>query len=226
MRPNTSRPATAGPATGPIPPFPIPLFGPVVKGFGRGSSDLGIPTANIPLAGLSVGGHEEMESGVYFGWAGVDITEEGKRIEASEEGRSNGREGRRGKGGVWPMVMSIGWNPFYKNTVRSVVSFVMAVVFRNVVSSLWNHRAKNPDQEVHILHSFPHTFYGAHMNLLILGFIRSEYDYVSKESLIEDIRVDIEVARRSLEREAYGKYQDNGYLVEFGGKGHENELAS
>ena len=25
-------------------------------------------------------------------------------------------------GNVFPMVMSIGWNPFYKNTIRSVVS--------------------------------------------------------------------------------------------------------
>ena len=57
------------------------------------------------------------------------------------------------------------------------------------------------------------------MNLLICGFIRPEYDYVSKESLVEDIRVDIEVARRSLEREAYLKLKDERYLMEFGGEG-------
>jgi len=38
---------------------------------------------------------------VYYGWAGLDFTGEEK---------------------IYPMVMSIGWNPFYKNTVRSVVS--------------------------------------------------------------------------------------------------------
>lgn len=128
MRPNQPRPPTAGAPTGPTPPFPIPLSGPVVKGFGRGSKDLGIPTANIPLAGLSVGGHEDVESGVYFGWAGVDVGGEGE----AEGGKGvNGRGGecegnerkKAGKrGGVWPMVMSIGWNPFYGNTVRSVVS--------------------------------------------------------------------------------------------------------
>ena len=64
------------------------------------------------------------------------------------------------------------------------------------------------------------------MNLLICGFIRPEYDYVSKESLIEDIRVDMEVARRSLEREAYLKLKDERYLMEFGEEGHENEVAS
>ena len=75
------------------------------------------------------------------------------------------------------MVMSIGWNPYYKNTVRSV--------------------------EVHILHPFTSDFYGSHMNLIILGFIRPEYDYVSKESLIEDIEFDCQVARNGLEREGY-----------------------
>ncbi|KAL9126823.1 MAG: hypothetical protein Q9217_004197 [Psora testacea] len=188
MRPDAARPPTAGPPTGPVPPFPIRLSGPIIKGFGRGSKELGIPTANIPIAGLSVGGHEGVESGVYYGWAGVSVDDEGKVQKDGSEGR------------VWAMVMSIGWNPFYKNTVRSV--------------------------EVHILHPFKHDFYGARMNLLILGFIRPEYDYVSKESLIEDIKLDITVARKSLEREAYARYKGEQYLLEFKGEGHDNEVAS
>lgn len=90
------------------------------------------------------------------------------------------------------MVMSIGWNPFYKNTVRSV--------------------------EVHIMHDFEQDFYGSHMNLVILGFIRPEYDYVSLESLVEDIRTDIRVARDSLAREAYARFREEASLVEFGNK--------
>jgi riboflavin kinase len=112
--PPTSRSPLAGPPTGPPPPFPIRLSGPIVKGFGRGSAELGIPTANIPIAGLSVGGNEDVESGVYYGWAGVDVDDSGKRIEGDDGG---------GKGGVWGMVMSIGWNPYYKNEKRSVVRF-------------------------------------------------------------------------------------------------------
>ena len=64
------------------------------------------------------------------------------------------------------------------------------------------------------------------MNLLILGFIRPEYDYVSKESLVEDIRVDIEVARRSLERRAYDRWKEDEYLTRFEGEGHENTVAT
>ena len=63
------------------------------------------------------------------------------------------------------------------------------------------------------------------MNLLILGFIRPEYDYVSKASLIEDIKVDIEVARRSLDRECYARYKEERYLLEFEGEGHDDKVA-
>jgi len=93
--------------------------------------------------------------------------------------------------------MSIGWNPFYKNTVRSV--------------------------EVHIMHDFKQDFYGSHMNLVILGFIRPEYDYVSLESLVEDIRTDIQVSRDSLAREAYVRFKEEGSLFDFEGK---SEVAS
>ncbi|KAJ7196814.1 hypothetical protein GGX14DRAFT_472903, partial [Mycena pura] len=66
---------------------------------------------------------------------------------------------------------------FYKNTVRSA--------------------------EVHVLHEFGAAFYGAEMRLLITGFIREEKDYPNLEALIEDINVDCEVARKSLDREAW-----------------------
>ena len=69
------------------------------------------------------------------------------------------------------------------------------------------------------MHAFPADFYGAHMNLLILGFIRPEYDYVSKESLIEDIKFDIEVADRSLKRAGYEKWRDDAYLKWFEDRG-------
>jgi len=139
------------------------------------TTQLGIPTANIPISGLTVGGHEDVASGVYYGWAGLSPSPATNNAPA-----------------VYPMVMSIGWNPFYKNTVRSV--------------------------EVHIMHDFEQDFYGSHMNLTILGFIRPEYDYVSLESLVEDIRTDIRVARDSLAREAYVKFKEEASLLQFGGK--------
>ncbi|KAK5133874.1 hypothetical protein LTR08_007205 [Meristemomyces frigidus] len=188
-RPDGPRDPTAGPDGGPEPPFPLRLNGKVIKGFGRGSSELtnfaitqlGIPTANIPISGLSVGGHEAVESGVYYGFAGLSPSAATSHASA-----------------VYPMVMSIGWNPFYKNTVRSV--------------------------EVHIMHEFATDFYGCHMNLVILGFIRPEYDYLGRDALVEDIRTDIAVAGRSLERKGYEGFSGDGYLVEFGGEEHGGEV--
>ena len=68
---------------------------------------------------------------MYYGWAGVDVDERGLRGEGKEKGKGeigggeggegNGEVVGEGNGGVWPMVMSIGWNPYYKNEVRSVV---------------------------------------------------------------------------------------------------------
>ena len=65
------------------------------------------------------------------------------------------------------------------------------------------------------MHEFPCDFYTHHLNLLILGYIRPEYDYVSLESLITDINIDIEVAKRSLERPTYARWRDEPYLVCF-----------
>lgn len=90
---------------------------------------------------------------------------------------------------IFPMVMSIGWNPYYKNSARSV--------------------------EVHLLHEFGEDFYGCPMNLDVLGFIREEYDYVDKESLIKDIKIDIEVTRRCLKRKAYAVFREDAYLLDF-----------
>jgi riboflavin kinase len=158
---------------------------------------LGIATANIPLEGLEIGGCSDLDSGVYFGWAGVDlpVASIGDKMTESLNPRAN----------VYPMVMSIGWNPFYKNTVRSVVSHLAAAMVA----------VTNDAKEVHIMHHFTADFYGHHLNLLILGFIRPEYDYSSKERLIADIEEDIAVSERSLARSPYLKHSEDPYLTTF-----------
>lgn len=75
-------------------------FGEVIKGFGRGSKQLGIPTANYPPSVVSAL-PEEVKTGVYFGFASVD------------------------NGPVHKMVMSIGWNPFYHNKEKSMETYIM-----------------------------------------------------------------------------------------------------
>ena len=130
-----------------------------------------------------------MESGVYYGYAGLDIPATTDDDDKSSAATATATATTATDSKVFPMVMSIGWNPFYKNSVRSV--------------------------EVHIIHTFPKDFYGVQMNLVILGFIRPEFDYVSKEALIEDIKMDIRVGEKSLQREGYRKYRNDPYLTNF-----------
>jgi len=123
----------------------LPFFvaGKVVKGFGRGSKELGIPTANFPehvVASLP----PTVGTGVYFGYACVD------------------------GGSVHDMVMSVGWNPYYKNDTKSM--------------------------ETHIMHKFAEDFYGASLRVCMVGFIRPELNFKSLDELIAAINGDIEMA--------------------------------
>jgi len=160
---------------------------------------------------LDVGGHTDLESGIFYGFAGLSLaTASSSSSEAANPPNPNSQDqtlmSQAGQAGdsytsselhhlksgtqtsVYPMVMSIGWNPFYKNSVRSV--------------------------EVHIIHEFKEDFYNALMNLSILGFIRHEQDYSSLESLVADIRTDIEVTKRSLQRPAYSELAKDLYLTD------------
>ncbi|KAF7332474.1 Riboflavin kinase [Mycena kentingensis (nom. inval.)] len=163
---NPVRRLVVGPSSGPQEPFPLRMEGKVIKGFGRGSKDLGIPTANLPVDDTQTPWIFSIDSGAYFGWASLRLPPaEGSDLAATEFS-------------IYPMVMSIGYNPFYGNTVRSA--------------------------EVHVLHDFAgRDFYGVEMRLLIVGFIRPERNYPGMQDLIDDIKMDCDVARRSLKRQAW-----------------------
>jgi riboflavin kinase len=95
--------------------------------------------------------------GVYFGYAQV-----------------YGLSGQEGK--VHPMVMSLGWNPFYKNERLTAVR--IAILRRTTLPSSLRliHRAK----EIHVMHDFKSDFYGHDMQAVVLGYIRPELDYISR----------------------------------------------
>lgn len=137
------------------------IGGPVVKGFGRGSKVLGIPTANLPAENIS-GLLSEHTSGVYFGWARLSTR------------------------GIFKMVMSIGWNPYFNNTEKTV--------------------------EPWLLHEFDEDFYGEELRLLVVGYIRPEANFPSLESLIQRIHEDGRIAEKALDLPTYARYRDDPYL--------------
>ncbi|KAI2621941.1 riboflavin kinase [Hypomontagnella submonticulosa] len=213
--------------SGPEPPFPLQMEGAVISGFGRGSKELGIPTANLPVDEAATPWIADAKSGVYFGYASLALppshpdrqttaqkstaprhqsnprapvdaappsttTTEAEQTGATEASKGKGEEGPK-QWQIYPMVMSIGYNPFYKNSVRSA--------------------------EVHILHEFASDFYGAPLRLMILGYVRAERDYASLDALVRDINIDCEVARDSLARPSWTPRQGTvgGSAGEFDG---------
>ncbi|KAF8138692.1 hypothetical protein EV363DRAFT_1314537 [Boletus edulis] len=85
------------------------------------------------------------------------------------------------------MVMSLGWNPFYKNQRMTA--------------------------EIHIMHNFHADFYGYQLKTLVLGYIRPELDYISREALIDDIETDKRVAINSIARPGYEKYASDPFFT-------------
>jgi riboflavin kinase len=107
-------------------PFPIFISGAVQHGFGRGSKELGCPTGKhkttviffppcifrLQIANLPDESLPSMTSvtktGVYFGYAQV-VASKDQPLSAEDQQ-------------IYPMVMSLGWNPFYKSKRMSAVS--------------------------------------------------------------------------------------------------------
>ncbi|KAL4960965.1 riboflavin kinase [Aspergillus stella-maris] len=210
MPPSTPRPATTGPDAGPESPFPIRLSGPVIKGFGRGSKELGIPTANIPIDGLEEVLPKELGVGVYFGVVALDPATAPKGADGDETGNANREEKVKTKAEapILPAVLSIGYNPYYKNKARSIeIHILPSLTSPSPTSEPSPQTTDNGSEKKVTFHKLP-DFYGTKLNLLMLGYIRPEYDYVSMEALVEDIRVDCEVARASLRRDGYRVYID------------------
>ena len=152
----------------------LPLFvrGEVVKGYGRGSKSLGIPTANYPEEVIN-SLPKALDTGVYYGWASLDGNE------------------------VYKMVLSVGWNPFFKNTKKSM--------------------------ETHIIHTFPKDFYGTELRVCITGYIRQESTFPSMESLIETMHNDIRIAKEELEKPEHQTYNTHAFLTDTS-LTHKNEV--
>ena len=72
---------------------------------------------------------------------------------------------------VLPMVMSLGWNPFYKNQRMTAVCIASVRKVHYSITFI---------QEIHVMHKFNSDFYGCKLKALVLGYIRPELDYISR----------------------------------------------
>jgi riboflavin kinase len=143
---------------------PIELTSEIVHGFGRGGKKLGIPTANLDMTPEIESKLENLVSGVYYGWAEFLPS-------SSEENPKEVLDYDRKQ----PMVMSIGFNPYFNNKYKTA--------------------------EAHIMQKFEGDFYESTLRVKILGFIRTEADFIKFPHLIEAIHNDVQVAKDILNAE-------------------------
>lgn len=83
-----------------------------------------VPTANLPDSSL-VPYNTTLGTGVHYGYARVLLSSDSKDaplVLSGKEASPKYDSGSNEDDQVWPMVMSIGWNPFYNNTTRTAVS--------------------------------------------------------------------------------------------------------
>lgn len=134
----------------------------VIRGFGRGSRELGCPTANVDNIN-----HLTIPTGIYCGLAQIvvrsasEVQQDPNYPDAYKDVISKLPYTTEVKG----MVCSFGFNPHYENTERSL--------------------------EVHILDNLGFDFYGAELRVLICEKMRDEKKYESLEALKQDIANDI-----------------------------------
>ena len=101
--------------------------------------------------------------GVYYGWASVD------------------------NGPVYKMVMSVGYNPFYNSTKKTV--------------------------ETHILHEFDNPLHGQLLKVCILDYIRPEANFNSVEELKDAIQNDIKIAEAKLNLPSFSKHSKDDFFI-------------
>ncbi len=173
------------------------LKGPVVRGFGRGSRLLGIPTANLDVEALGPAVAHAACTGIYLAWASVGPA----------------------PAPVHKAVMSIGWCACLRagctqGRTRACRRAPLTRV-RCAPRPARNPHFKNEQKTVEpwLLHDFCGAdFYGEELRLVVAGYIRPEAEFTTLEALRAQIHGDADVARAALELPPFAALRDDDFL--------------
>ena len=171
--------------------LPIRIISKVVRGFGRGSKDLGIPTANVSRDDIScsAGGIDDLPTGIYWGYARI--------ISDNSSGREmNGYENR-----VYTTAISIGYNPTYNNKEKTVEPHLIADS---------NHPLRHASSTGETLLG---DFYDSTIVLSVVGFLRPELPFEGLEKLTIAIKKDIEDSCRLAQEETTTNMQEKEWVI-------------
>ena len=163
---------------------PVRLRAKVVHGYGRGSKQLGFPTANLEIR-----------------WDGdasspkTTLSEEERIVRDFATSHRTGIycafgsvEGAVGGKQVHQVAMSMGWNPTFDDVKAKTI-------------------------EPWILHQFDEDFYGCYLRLLVLAYVRPEVKFESTEQLKEEIAADGEFCKASLSKPELAAFKKDPFLT-------------
>eukprot|EP00735_Rhodelphis_limneticus_P014435 TRINITY_DN8463_c0_g1::TRINITY_DN8463_c0_g1_i1::g.3381::m.3381 TRINITY_DN8463_c0_g1::TRINITY_DN8463_c0_g1_i1::g.3381 ORF type:complete len:387 (+),score=62.91,sp/Q84MD8/FHYRK_ARATH/32.90/5e-64,Flavokinase/PF01687.12/1.7e-34,HAD_2/PF13419.1/1e-07,DUF1349/PF07081.6/0.12 TRINITY_DN8463_c0_g1_i1:39-1199(+) len=151
------------------------IRGPVIHGFGRGSKILGIPTANLD-ADVHFTEISPFPCGIYCGWARV--TDANGTIGTADPTAP----------GIFKMVMSVGWNPFFKNQKKTI--------------------------EPYIMHDFGRDFYDATLAIVVVAFLRPEKNFAGLDALKDAINGDIQLADKALDMHPFAQLATDPFFFQ------------
>jgi riboflavin kinase len=181
--------------------LPIRMVSKVVRGFGRGSSDLGIPTANLDRQGLRMAGVEKSSSNSNTSNSNTSntsnsISSEKKDASLDFEDLPCGiywgfcrigddDDPAAGTGGVVYMAaLSIGYNPTYGNDQKTIEPHLIAP-------------ATDPRRHVSSCgETVLQDFYDQSVRLSVVGYLRPELPFEGLEKLVVAIKNDIATAEK------------------------------
>ena len=154
--------------------LPIRIISKVVRGYGRGSKDLGIPTANVSRDKedlyCSCGDFDHLPTGIYWGFACID---------GGGGGGDKDDDGNSMLGKVHVAAISIGYNPTYNNKELTVEPHLIAAATHPRRHASSTGETQFPD------------FYEMNIVLSVVGYLRPELPFEGLEKLTDAIKKDI-----------------------------------
>lgn len=158
--------------------LPIRFVSKIVKGFGRGSADLGIPTANLcEKSTRSSVPYESLPTGIYWGFARIVFDGDDENSQSNNGDEEEFKE-------VFLAAVSVGYNPFYNNKKKTVEPHLIASP-----ESPRRHLSKSRETMFSDL-------YGHGIRLSIVKYLRPELPFEGMDKLILAIKNDIKNAEQ------------------------------
>lgn len=178
----------------PVKMLPIRMTSTVVRGFGRGSKDLGIPTANLDLSQLQMhrvvdvdnntsqvlSSLQDIPCGIYWGYCRVGDAARGPATPQSD--RSDDPESSSPSstlGVLYKTAISIGYNPTYGNDHKTVEPHLIATE-----TDPRRHASCSGETVLQ-------DFYQQPIRLSVVGYLRPELPFEGLDKLVVAIKKDI-----------------------------------